>query len=150
MEHPRTALIPYLRGELAAAEREGVEAHLAGCAACRSERDAFAELLLDLRRSVPETPPVDWARWRTGLRARVGDRPRRRWLAPLPLAAASAALAAGLLVAVWLGVQRETPPPDLLALEPPLLVERAEPLVVELPEDLELIVQMDRLAGGDG
>src|SRR5262245_10518669 len=151
MDHPRTALIPYLRGELAATEREGVEAHLSDCAACRAERDAFAEILLDLRRSLPETPPLEWNRWRAELRARLDRRTRRRWLAPLPVAATAAALAACLVVAVWIGVERTTPPaPDVAALETPLFIERAEPMVAELPDDIDLIVQLDRLTGGDG
>lgn len=155
MDHPRTALIPYLRGELAATEHASVEAHLSGCAACRAERDAFAEILLDLRRSLPETPPVEWARWRAELRARRERRVRRRWLAPVPLAVVSAAAAAGLVLAVWLGVERRATPvppptPEVVAVEPLLLLERTEPLVAELPEDIDLIVQLDRLAGGDG
>jgi anti-sigma factor RsiW len=147
MDHPRTELIPYLRSELPAAEREAVEAHLAGCAMCRVERDAFADLLLDLRRSVPEAPPVDWAGWRAELRARLPRRTRRPWLAPLPLGAAAVAIAAALVLAVWSGVERSaSPPPDLVAFD----VDRVEPLAAELPDDLDLIVQLDRLTGDGG
>jgi len=147
MDHPRTELIPYLRSELSAAERDAVEAHLAACAMCRAERDAFADLLLDLRRSVPETPAIDWARWRVELRARLPRRARRPWLAPLPLGAAAVALAAALVLAVWPGVERSvSPPPDLVAFE----MDRVEPLAAELPDDIDLIVQLDRLAGDGG
>ncbi|MGH7393336.1 MAG: anti-sigma factor family protein [Candidatus Rokuibacteriota bacterium] len=151
MDHPRTELIPYLRGELPPVERESVERHLPGCAACQAERDAFAELLLDLRRSLPETPPLAWARWHADLRARLRSPARRPRRARLPLAAAAAALAAGLVLAVWLGLERRTPPtPEMVVAEAPMLVEPVEPLVAELPEDIDLIVQLDRLAGGDG
>ncbi|HSE92385.1 MAG TPA: zf-HC2 domain-containing protein [Methylomirabilota bacterium] len=150
MDHPRTELIPYLRGELPPVERESVETHLAGCRACRAERDAFAELLLDLRRSLPETPPLDWARWHADLRVRLRRRARRPWLAPLPLAAASATLAAGLVVVLWLGVERHAPPPEMVVAEAPMLMEPVEALAAELPEDIDLIVQLDRLTGGDG
>jgi anti-sigma factor RsiW len=150
MEHPRTELIPYLRGELSPPERDVVEAHLVACAACRAERDAFADLMLDLRRSAPETPPVDWARWRAELRARVPRRARRSWLGPLPLGAGVAVVAAALALTVWLAVERSTAPPEWLGLDPGMLIgDRAEPLAAALPEDIELIAQLDRLAGGD-
>ena len=123
MDHPRTELIPYLRGELPPVERESVETHLAGCRACRAERDAFAELLLDLRRSIPETPPLDWARWHADLRARLRRRARRPWLAPRP---------------------------EMVVAEALMLMEPVEALAAGLPEDIDLIVQLDRLAGGDG
>lgn len=147
MDHPRTELIPYLRGELPALERDAVETHLLACAPCRAERDAYADLMLDLRRSVPETPQVDWGRWRADLRARLPRRARRRWLGPLPLGAAVVATAAALLLTLWLGLERSiSPPPELVALD----MERVDPLAAELPEDIELIVQLDRLAEGGG
>lgn len=147
MDHPRTALIPYLRGELAASERDIVDAHLAACASCRVERDAYADLLLDLHRSAPDVPAVDWARWNAELRARLVRRARRRWLAPLPLSAAGLAVAAALVLALWPGVERTvSPPPDLLAFD----ADRVELLAAELPDDIDLIVQLDRLAGGGG
>jgi anti-sigma factor RsiW len=83
----------YLDGELTPVERAGVEAHLAGCAACRTRLDEereLAERALELlaRVAPPEgaVPPIQ----RTGGR---GARPLPRWM---PLAwAASVLLALG-------------------------------------------------------
>jgi anti-sigma factor RsiW len=46
--HPEALLLPwYVRGGLAAGERAAVEAHLAGCAACRAELEADRVLAAD-------------------------------------------------------------------------------------------------------
>ncbi len=85
----------YLDGELTAAERAGLEAHLAGCAACRTrlaeERDLVERAQGLLRRAAPPEAAVPPLR-RTGGGGR-GARPLPRWM---PLAwAASVLLALG-------------------------------------------------------
>jgi anti-sigma factor RsiW len=158
MRHPTTELVAYLTESLPAAERTGIEAHLATCADCRRERDGFAAVLTDLRRSVPTAPEPHWGRWQAELRARVQGRAgRARWRRPLP-AALSAALAAGLVAVVWLGYERQVPRPELAAIEEVAVGERLEfvreyPVLerLDLLEDLELIHDLDRLAArGEG
>jgi anti-sigma factor RsiW len=160
--HVELELMPYLRGELAGAEREAVEAHLAACEHCRRERDAFADIVGELRRSGPEPPPVHWGRWRAELRGRL-ERPRgwRWWARPLP-AVLSLGVASALLAVVWLGIGRVTPPENVASAPPAVapapqttLVEASDPLLgqplaaqIELLEDLDVIVQLDNLAPG--
>lgn len=79
----------YLDGELAAADRAPLEAHLESCADCRAELERLRKLEALLRR-VPAGAPPDADRFLADLRARS-----RR---PVPwrfLAAAAALLAAG-------------------------------------------------------
>jgi len=136
-EHPRTDLVPYLRGDLGGADAARVEAHLAGCEECRRERDAFAEVVLDLRRSAPEPPPVAWGRWRAELRGRL-ERPRRAWWRrPVP-AALSLSAAAALAALAWLVNDPAPPRVDVAAIQ---VVEQ-----IEFLEDLEVIGQLDQLA----
>jgi len=153
MKHPTTELIAYLTETLSPEERAGIEAHLATCADCRRERDGFATVLADLRRSLPTASEPHWGRWRAELRGRLeAQQSRRRWLRPLPMAL-SAALAAGLLAVVWIGHERQAPRPELAAMEEVAVGGRLE-LVREYPvlerldllEDLELIHDLDRLA----
>jgi anti-sigma factor RsiW len=144
MKHPTTELIAYVTETLSPSERAGVEEHLATCADCRREREAFVTVLADLRRSLPTAPEPHWGRWRAELRGRLEARPSRwRWLRPLPTAL-SFALAAGLLAIVWIGHERPPRGPELAAMEE--VLER-----LDLLEDLELIHDLDRLAArGEG
>src|ERR1700722_13398457 len=48
--HPENLLDKEIRGDLASADRQRLEAHLAGCATCRFERQARAEFALELSR----------------------------------------------------------------------------------------------------
>jgi anti-sigma factor RsiW len=151
MQHPTTALIAYLTGELTAAERGQVEAHLAQCPECGREREALSRLLGELRASAPAAPEVHWGRWQAELRSRLEAPRRARWLRPAPLAV-SAAMVGLLLLGVWLGVHPEGPRPDLATIEEAALGGRLDllsqyPLLehLELLEDLELIGQLDRL-----
>lgn len=152
--HPETALAPYLRGELAAAERAEVAAHLETCAGCRRLADDFRALLSDLRQSAPEPPPIHPERYQAELAVRLrrrGAAPARvHWLAPLPLALA-AGLAGVLLYVGALGLVR--PADDLVAFEEAVIGGRLDLLrqyrVVErldLLEDLDVVRQLDALA----
>jgi anti-sigma factor RsiW len=62
-------LSDYVDGELDAAERERVDAHLAGCDVCERFGGAFAETVGALRRALGASPPVDSA---------IAERLRRR------------------------------------------------------------------------
>jgi anti-sigma factor RsiW len=145
MDHPTTDLIAYLTGELPPAARERVDSHLAACAECRGQRDAFRTLLAGLRAGAPAPPEVHWGRWRADLRRRVEARTARRrwWVGPLP-AAAAVGVAAALVAVVWLGGEREARRADLAAMEEIVLSDRLDSL--DLLEDLEVIRNLDRLA----
>jgi len=155
MEHLTTDLIAYLMDELAPAERQRVEAHLAGCADCRDQRDSFRTLLDGLRASVPPPPEVHWGQWRAELRGRLEARaPWRRWLLrPVP-AMLVAGLAASLIAVVWLGQERETSrTADRAPVEEVVLGDQFDFLRqysllerLDFLEDIDVIDQLDRLA----
>jgi predicted anti-sigma-YlaC factor YlaD len=160
--HPERELIPFLRGELDTAAREGVARHLEGCGACRAALDDAAGLLRDLARTVPAPPEIHWGRYRAEVRERLEARRTaraswRRWLTwPVPVAA-SAALAAALLLVTLLplgpGVQRGPQPLELGALEETAIGSRLDLLEnfgvlerLDLLENLDVIHSLDRLA----
>lgn len=104
--HPADRLLPYLNGELAAAERAAVDTHLAVCAECRDTVRDFASLAERLARAPEPAPPLHWGAFRAQLHDKLERRQRpaaagRRWsLWPVP-----ATLAAGLAaVLLYLGV----------------------------------------------
>ena len=154
--HPDLALVPYLRGELEAAERSRVEAHLAACAECRAAASDFQAILGRLALTAPPAPEPHWGRYRAELRARrdaAARRARRQWLRPLPVAMA-AATAAAIVLTLTLGERASGPNGDLASLEDAALAGRLDLLdkraIVErldLLEDLDVIRNLDRLAG---
>lgn len=104
MSHVREELTALLDGALEPAERERVEAHLAGCAECRAGRDRTAAALAVLGRLPP--PPEPSPRFEQRFYARLArqraDAPRGllrrlpwRFLAPVAAAGAAAALVVG-------------------------------------------------------
>lgn len=142
--HLETELIPYLRGELAAGERERIAQHLEGCGECRASTESFGAILAELRRSAPEPPEVDWRRYRGELRTKLEERTTQRsyWALPrlVPLAA-TAALAALVVVASWQGAPRhEVPGEDL-----PLFEETAIGSQLELLQNYALLENLDML-----
>jgi hypothetical protein len=98
----RALLSPYIDGELPAAERAQIEAHLAACAACRVERDKllFASRLAAWL-SLPDESPTPFPRWQreqaAGLAASQSQRGKQR----LVFAAAATALVLLALAAGW-------------------------------------------------
>ena len=98
--HPIDRLLPYLRGELAAAERAAMDTHLAACVECRDTVRDFATLAERLARAPEPAPPLHWGAFRAQLRDKLERRQHpaaagRRWsLWPVP-----ATLAAGLAAA---------------------------------------------------
>jgi anti-sigma factor RsiW len=156
MAHEDTRIVPFLRGELAEAERRAVEAHLAGCAACRAIGDDFAATLMVLTASAPPPPEVHWGRYRVELREKLDaqrtTRPlHARWWRPVSVALAGA-LAAVLLFLAVPADRRDVRVADLGPVEETViggkldllrqysLVER-----LDLLEDLEVIRHLDGL-----
>lgn len=72
--HPETEIVPYLRGELNAADRERLTRHLDTCAECRQTASTYQALLEDLSRAIPAPPEVHWGRYRAELRDRLERR----------------------------------------------------------------------------
>lgn len=161
--HPETELIPYLRGELSARDRERVAGHVRGCAGCSRGLEAYRDLLGSLRASVPRAPDLHWGRYRAELRARledrVGPRPtdgaarRPRWAWPAPLALATSLAAVVLVFALRGGVREAGRGDDLLALQEVVIGRRLELLEdytlleqLDLLENFEVIRDLDRLA----
>lgn len=155
-KHPDTELVPYLRGELPAADRERVARHLDECTDCRRDTEELRDLLGDLARSVEQPPAVNWARYRAELREKLEARRGRRvwWWRPLPLAVSAGLAAAVLLVAVWSGREVSTGADPFLLEEASIggqlgllqeyrMVER-----LDLLEDLDVIRDLDGLASG--
>jgi anti-sigma factor RsiW len=155
--HPSERLLPYLRGELAPAERAAVDAHVQGCAECRGALADFAAIASRLAHAPEPAPPVHWGAFRAELRealARRTARPSRarRWsLGSLP-----AALAAGLAVIVLYlampGQNGRTPVGEQATVEDAMLASRLD-LIKELDlvqrldllEDFDVIGRLDRL-----
>jgi anti-sigma factor RsiW len=147
--HPSERLMPYLRGELASAERAGVEAHLQGCGECRAALADFAAIASRLERAPDPAPPIHWGSFRAELRETLarrtagGGRARRWSLRPL-----SAALAAGLAVVVlYLGMpgpNGRAPVGDQATVENAVLASR-----LDLIKELDLVQQLDLLEDFD-
>lgn len=159
VDHVEALLIPYLRGELAPAERQALEAHLAGCRTCAHRREEFARLIADLAQVMPSPPAVHWGAYRAELRQKLDRRVapvggRRVWfLRPVP-----AALATG-LVAVLLYVggpglpKRMASNGEPAALENVLLASRLDLIAsmgfverLEMLEDFDVIRGLDNLS----
>ena len=71
--HPETEIVPFLRGELSADERERVGAHLEGCAQCRATADASSAMLSNLASVVDDVRDPDWRTYRAELRRKLRD-----------------------------------------------------------------------------
>jgi len=157
--HPEDDLIPYLRGELAAADQERVDRHLVACARCRAATESYRVLLDDLARSAPLAPAVHWGRYRAEVRERIERRTRRRteawrwWLRPVPTALAAALIGVLVMVAVQGGRHRVLVRPEAVAFEEIMLgrrlglLERYDILErLDLFEDLDVIQHLDGLS----
>ncbi len=157
--HPETEIVPYLRGELAPADRIRLARHLDDCAECRRTALAYQAILEDLGRAIPAPPDVHWGRYRAELRERLAGRRERtvgvgRWLRPVPLALSAAMAGVLVLLAVQGGVHRDRVKTDPAALEDLVLGRRLELLQrysllerLDLLEDYDVIQHLDGLAG---
>jgi anti-sigma factor RsiW len=153
MTHVADELTALLDGALEPAARAAVEAHLAGCAACRAERDRLAGLLATLGRlpAAPEPSPTFDAR----LAARQASQPPRgllgrlqawRWRLALPVGGLAAAALAGVLVI------RQQRGLELAAAAQLDLLQEYETIAsvddVETAEDAAVIAHLDTLVRG--
>jgi anti-sigma factor RsiW len=128
----RGRLNEYVDGALTLPERRDLEAHLAGCVACRAEHEQVLALLAEAR-ELPASiePPVDlWPAIDRGIDAHTLTtlpvrRSRRGWRVA-GWVAASLALVAGSSVATrWL-VQRDDPVVTRTFVTPPVLAVEAD------------------------
>jgi anti-sigma factor RsiW len=142
--HVEDRLISLAGGELDASERRQIEAHLAGCAACRSAQADFQRIAAELAR--PAAPAVHWGAYRAELRDKLDARrsggTQRAWWSR-SLRPVSMAMAAG-LVAVMLWIGGPTGSPLLgngdLAADDSILASR-----LGLISRLDLVQQLDLL-----
>jgi anti-sigma factor RsiW len=121
--HPETALVPYLRGELAGDELVSVRHHLEDCAQCRESMESFASTIQHVESHLSELPTPEWIAYRSELRRKIAARSeaRHRWWRPgftwAGLATAGAAIAALVLFISRPDFRGTTPPVDQLAME---------------------------------
>lgn len=153
--HPDTELVPYVRGELAPAERERVARHLDDCPDCRQDAEALRELLANLSRSVPAAPGVNWRSYRAELRLKLDARRARRhtwWTRPLPLALSASLAGVLLFFAVWGDwrsqgvVEPVTPEEATIGRRLGLLQEYSVVERLDLLEEFDVIRNLDQLA----
>lgn len=155
--HPETALVPFIRNELAAIERERVAGHLEGCPQCREEAESLQSTLTKLSTRLDELPTPDWTAYRAELRRKLAARtqPRARWWNSSVGWASFGVAAAAVALALWFvvpGFRPSAPPEDQLALEQQLNVTDVGLLrnygVVErldLLENYDVIEHLDEL-----
>jgi anti-sigma factor RsiW len=103
----RKKIKAFLDGELPDAEAAAIKSHLCQCPACSREAEELAkawELLLALPdvKNVPDLVPAAMARILEE-QENSGARKLLRWLFPVPLSAATVALALGLIIGIGLG-----------------------------------------------
>lgn len=152
MTHPQDDLTALLDGALPAGRRAEVEAHLAGCAACRAERDRLAAALSALGALPPPPEPSPWFAARLAARLAEEPAPRAsvlgrlrawRWRLAVPAAGLAAAAAVALLVVRH---QRDL---ELAVAGELELLQDLEAVAsvgdVETPEDAAVIAALDTL-----
>ena len=134
----------YWDDEITQAEREWVDAHLASCASCRKEYEAFARTL-EVMGSLPRIEPAPDLVERVLARARraspAPDRvpaASRPWV-PVTAAAVAVAVLAGSLAMPWLGMRTESRRPaatgPVAHLEPARALPPVEGPAPALPDD---------------
>ncbi|MHB8384735.1 MAG: anti-sigma factor family protein [Candidatus Binataceae bacterium] len=153
--HPETEIAPFLRGDLNPGDRARVAAHLAGCARCRADADAFAAVLKTIASDVAQIAEPDWSVYRAELHRKIAarrDRPqssRRLSWSPrfvwASMAAAGAAVAATVLILTLSpGQQAATPPVEQLA-----MVDAMDGADVGLLRDYPVVEHLDLLENYD-
>ncbi len=157
--HPETALVPFMRGELAGAQRDRVAQHLEGCAECRASAQSLHGLLAELSTRLDELPQPDWGIYQAQLRRKLAERsqPRPRWWRPGVVWGGLAVTAATAVLALWLTLPGSRPSlmpaaDDQLALEQQmdiadvgLLRNYAVVQRLDLLENYDVIEHLDEL-----
>jgi len=120
--HPETALVPYIRGELAAVELKRVAEHLEHCGQCRDSAESFRSLLGELATRVEELPTPEWSAYRAELRRKLAARtePRVRWWQQGVVWGGLVGAAAAAALALWFvipGLRQSAPREDQIAFE---------------------------------
>ena len=141
------SLIAYLDGKALSSERRAVEAHLAECAACRERAAQFRLVfgVLDEWQAPPPSPSFDAA-----VRAGVARLPVRNsfwaWLVPSPRAAF--ALAAVVLLSLWLSSVRPGRPSQAVVAQVQNSGETDFKMIEDLPvlEDYDVLSNFDALS----
>jgi len=124
VNHPETALVPYIRGELTDAERLSIAEHLERCGQCRESAESFRSLLAELSSRIEELPTPEWNAYRAELRRKLAARNEPRpawWRLAFGWAGLATAAAAAVALALWLAVpgwRHSAPSEDQLAFEP--------------------------------
>ncbi len=157
--HPESELIAFLQDELTESDRVRVNAHLAGCPACRQTLDDFRQLLGDLARAVPDPPPIHWGRYRAEIRERLAARQTSRswlwnWLRhPLPAALGASLAVVLLFLAVQIGRDKPEGNGELLVYEASPLMGKLELFRqyamierLDLLEEFDVIRYLDQLS----
>jgi anti-sigma factor RsiW len=148
-KHPVTALIPFLRDELASSERDGVARHLDGCNECRELTNSLAAVSAELTQLVERMPGPDLGVYRAELARKLAAReePRRRLWRPtfvwIPLATAGAAAIALFLI---LGIHRQPAVPSIEQLATGYELSQAG---VGLLRDYPVVTNLDLLEDYD-
>jgi Putative zinc-finger len=100
-KHPLTALVPYIRDELAPDERLRVALHVEECGECRELTASLAAISADLARWVEQMPAPDPSVYRVELARKLASRqtakprfwsPRFAWVSFAALSASAIAL----------------------------------------------------------
>lgn len=144
--HPETALVPYVKDELAPDERVRVAAHLDACDTCRRALADVRAVLTELATAAPPPEP-HWGRYRAELRARLEARARgpRWWQQPWPIAV-SAALAAALLLFTLRPTPFDKPASNLTQIEETTLGARLDMLKhYDVVQRLDMLDEMDAI-----
>ncbi len=149
--HPKTELVPFVRGELNAEEHNRVQHHLDGCVQCRDSMDALSATLQLVATRLDELPTPEWSAYRRELRMKLAQRneAQLRWWRPgviwASLATASVGIAALILaLSMRPSSPSVTPGVDQLAME-----QQAEPVDVGLLRNYPVVEQLDLLENYD-
>jgi anti-sigma factor RsiW len=152
LTHPETALVPYIRGELAGAERERVAEHLSGCTQCRESADSFRSLLANIAARLDELPTPDWSDYRAELRRKLAARPEPRapwWRTGFAWGGGLAAAAAAAALVIWLSVPGLRPPSSAPIDDQLAFAQQADVVDVGLLRNYGVVQRLDLLENYD-
>jgi predicted anti-sigma-YlaC factor YlaD len=121
-KHPRTALVPFLRGELATGEHARVAQHLERCAGCRELSESLAGISADFARRLEQMPAPDLLIYRAQLARKLASQRVAKRRFPWPgfgwaSVAALSASAIALILLFSFHAQPNEPSVDLLSTE---------------------------------